>query len=184
MKGMLKVGLTLALICAVAATALAAVNMLTKDRIAQYEFQVVQDALLEVADGYNIGELQSVSDNTVLEYYPLTSSAQELQGYILVMSGNGYGGEMSIMASYDVEGQILGAKLLTNSETPGLGKKAEQSSYMEIFVGTGNQTVVPVKKNDLAAAAAESVSGATVTFNSIAKVLSYGSEYAKRLESK
>lgn len=182
MKSMLKVGLTLALICAVAATALAAVNLVTKDRIAQYEFEVVQNALLEVADGYNVGELQEVADEIVREYYPLANAAQELQGYILMLSGNGYGGEMSIMASYDVDGQILGVKLLANSETPGLGKKAEQDSYMEMFVGTGSRSLVPVKKNDLAPAAAESISGATVTFNSIAKALAYGSEYAKRLE--
>ncbi len=179
MKQMMKVGLLLAIICAVAATALAAVNMITKDKIAAYERNVVIAALSEVASGFSIGESQASTDALVQQFYPLAGQSKTVEGYLLMLNANGYGGAMTVMASYSKDGKILAAKLLGNSETPGLGKKAESKTYMDKFIGTGGASPVPVKKSNLSSADAESIGGATVTFSGIAKALAYGSEFVK-----
>ncbi|MFA6706856.1 MAG: FMN-binding protein [Sphaerochaetaceae bacterium] len=181
MRQYFKVGITLALICAVAATALAFVNHVTKEKIATYEESVVLDAYSEVSAGFTVGELIVPTDEMVSEYHPLTNSSGNISGYIVMLNANGYGGEMTIMASYGIDGEVLGAKLLGNSETPGLGKKAESKTYMEKFVGTGSVGPIPVKKSELSKADAESIGGATVTFSGIAKALAYGSDYVKNL---
>ena len=71
---------------------------------------------------------------------------------------------------------------MANSETPGLGKKSEESWYMAQFVGFGAANPIPTSKNDLADPSL--VSGATVTFTGVSGALKNGSEYVKSLGGK
>ncbi len=176
MKTMVKTGITLALIAAVAATALAFVNAVTAPRIAAYDAQVIKNTLAQVASGLTVGEAESADDPSVTALYPLTDESGSSAGYILSLTGNGYGGAMTLMASYTEEGKLLDARLLNNSETPGLGKKAEDPAYMEKYV---NKDSIPLKKSELTSEEADSVSGSTITFSGVAKTLQYGSEYVK-----
>ena len=113
--------------------------------------------------------------------YALTDENGQNAGYILSLTGNGYGGAMTIMASYSDQGKLLDARLLNNAETPGLGKKAENPEYMEKYT---NKDSIPLKKSELSSAEADSIGGSTVTFSGIAKTLAYGSEYVMGLGGK
>ncbi|MDX9825095.1 MAG: FMN-binding protein, partial [Sphaerochaeta sp.] len=93
----------------------------------------------------------------------------------------GYGGEMTLVASYTAQGEMLFAQLLTHNETPGLGKKAEDDGYMDKFKGTGGAKPVPTNKTMLSSDDAQAVSGSSVTFTAIAKAINGGSEYVKSL---
>ena len=66
---------------------------------------------------------------------------------------------------------------MANAETPGLGKEAENPSYMEMFIGHGGEEDVPTGTSDLEPAEADAVSGATLTFLGIARALEAGSDY-------
>ncbi|MGI6432838.1 MAG: FMN-binding protein [Sphaerochaetaceae bacterium] len=182
MKYISRVGITLAVICFVAALSLALVNAITSPRIAAYEQQVIQDALMEVAGRYELGseEIQS-DDQAISGIHSLVDQDGSFAGYILQLQGIGYGGVMSVMASYTLDGTVIAARLLANSETPGLGKKAENPSYMEKFTTTGGSEPVPVKKEMLPKSEADAIGGATVTFSGIAKSIAYGSDYVKAL---
>jgi len=185
MRKFMKIGITLALICAVAASILALINGITAPAIATYEKGIVIQALSEVSNGLTIGTLiEETGDETVASYYQLTDTNGKIAGYILQLNANGYGGAMSVMVSYNLQGEVLNAKLLANAETPGLGKKAENKEYMGKFVGTGSKSPVPVKKSELNKSVAESIGGATVTFSGIAKAVSHGSEFIKSLGGK
>lgn len=184
MRNFARVGITLSLIAAVAATALAMVNAFTAPKIAAYELQVIKDALVEVSGGYAVGDQATTDDPLVTNVYPLSGENGDTVGHILQLVGTGYGGEMVVMASYHADGEVIDARLLANAETPGLGKKAEVPSYMDKFKGTGGVTAVPVKKDMLGKADADSVSGSTVTFTGVAKAIAYGSDYVKSLGGK
>lgn len=185
MKQFARVGITLSLIAAVAATALAMVNAFTAPKIAAYELQVIQDALIDVSGGLELGESTgNPADPAIENVYRLHGDDGAVSGYIVQMIGSGYGGEMVVMASYTVDGAVIDARLLANAETPGLGKKAEVPSYMEKFQGTGATSPVPVKKDALDKADADSISGSTVTFTGVAKTIAYGSDYVKTLGGK
>ncbi|MBN2859511.1 MAG: FMN-binding protein [Sphaerochaetaceae bacterium] len=181
MKAMIKTGVTLALIAAIAATALALINSVTAPRIAAYDAQVIQNTLAQVAGGFTVGEAQESDNVSVSALYALTDENGQNAGYILSLIGNGYGGAMTIMASYSPQGALLDARLLNNAETPGLGKKAENPEYMEKYT---NKDSIPLKKSELSSAEADSIGGSTVTFSGIAKTLAYGSEYVMGLGGK
>ena len=105
----------------------------------------------------------------------------EAVGYVFELNASGYGGAMTIIASYYFNGELINAQLTTNSETPGLGKNAENSWYMDMFKGLGGDSPLPSSSADLSADDASAVSGATVTFTGVSTALRNGSELAKSL---
>jgi electron transport complex protein RnfG len=114
----------------------------------------------------------------VVTRYPVIKEGQST-GMLLELEGSGYSGEMKILARYEEDGTIRAVRLMDNTETPGLGKKAENPAYMEKFLGTGSAaTPVPVRKDMLQTGDADAVTGATITFLGISKALAEGAEYA------
>ncbi len=177
MNQVVSVGGKLALICAVAAIALGLVNAVTAPAIVRVQKEQLAAALNEVRGRATAGEEHEVSDHPVVEaYYPLTRDGADA-GYILKLIGTGYGGDMEILASIATDGEIRSVKMMTNSETPGLGKAAENPEYMEKFTGTGDEEPVPLNKQQLSQEQADSISGATITFMGIAQALKEGSDY-------
>ncbi|MBO4387882.1 MAG: FMN-binding protein [Spirochaetales bacterium] len=177
MKAYAKTALVLCLICACAALVLSLANALTAPRIKDYEDGVLKSALEAVSGGKAVGDYVPVEDNPVVSgYYPILPS-----GYILSLRANGYGGEITLLAAYDAKGVLTAAKLVSDSETPGLGKRAEESWYMDKFIGKG--TDMPVRKNMLSASDAEAVSGASVTFTGVSRALLAGSMFVSMKEA-
>jgi electron transport complex protein RnfG len=181
MKKNLKYGLILLTICGVCAFALGYINDVTQPVIEQQELENKMQALEYVSNGWAVGEQQLVEDDDFVSYlYPLSEDG-ETKGYILGLRGSGYGGALTLVASYTVDGTNLAAKMLTNSETPGLGKKSEDEGYMDKFKGTGAERPVPTTKSMLSDDDAAAVSGASVTFAGVGKAIAGGSEFVKRL---
>lgn len=179
---MIKTGAKLAVICAVAGLVLAIVNAMTAPQIEinrQEKLRLALEAVMPA--GMEAGESGDVSDHEVVEKQFLLTMNGDVSGVILQLVGKGYGGDLLIMASYSLDGSILGVSLTENSETPGIGKKAEVEGYMDKFLGTGGESPVPVRKNQLKQSDADAVTAATVTFSAIAKALAAGSSYAVQL---
>lgn len=181
MKKNLKYAFILLSICAVCAFALGWTNSVTAPVIAKQELENKMRALEAVSNSWTIGEQVEASSVPFVMYsLPLTQEG-ERRGYIVGLKGAGYGGDLTMVASYTVEGEMLFAKMLTNSETPGLGKKSEKEGYMDKFKGTGSAKAVPTTKDMLSSTDAAAVSGSSVTFMAIGKALQGGSAYVKTL---
>ena len=176
----IKTAVILFLICAVCTALCAVVNEVTAPVIAQSVEADRVSALSDVSAGYGIGEQVDVGDGSVNYYVPLLDG-DAAAGYIVELQTSGYGGAMTVIASYKTDGTLMEAKLMANSETPGLGKKAEDSSYMDKFRGLGGSEPLPASKSDLSAEDNAAVSGASVTFNGIASALINGSNFVKEL---
>lgn len=183
MKQTLIIGAKLALICAVAAVVLGFVNAVTEPRIQLIKERELKQALQAVAGEYTVGEQHIVNNNpTVQAYYPLRGQTTgDVEGWIVSLIGIGYGGEMKILAGYELSGEIFSVILMDNQETPGLGKKAEKPEYMKKFIGTGGADPVPTSKDQLSQEQADAVTGATITFVGIGKALSEGSTFVSEL---
>jgi electron transport complex protein RnfG len=181
MKKNLKYALILLSICGVCAFALGYTNAITRPVIEKQELENKMKALTEVSNGWEIGEQEDVTGNPYVSYYLSLSENGTLKGYIVGLKGSGYGGQLSLVASYSLDGETLSAKMLTNSETPGLGKKSEEKGYMDKFKGKGSSKPVPTNKSMLSGDDAAAISGASVTFAAVGKALTGGSEYIKSL---
>lgn len=182
MKNYLKTGIVLFAICAVCAALCAFVNSVTAPRIEANQLAANLEAAKAVSGGMTPGSLESISlpdYPAIRAIAPLTKDNGELGGYQLELEGSGYGGSMTVITAYNLDGSLIGAKLTSNSETAGLGKKAENDWYMDMFKGKGADTAIPTSKNDLGESEAAAISGATITFNGISSVIKQGSDYVK-----
>lgn len=178
MKKTLITSLTLFLICAVCGVLCAFVNAFTAPKIEENIRLANAMALKSVAGDLEVGETEKVEGyDGVVEATPLLKDGKKV-GTALLLSGSGYGGSFSIIASYDLSGAVTGAKMTANSETAGLGKKAEEGWYMDLFVSMDASTL-PSTPKDLPSSESALVSGATVTFKGVTKALRSGSTYIK-----
>lgn len=179
MKDYFKTSIVLAIICAAAAIVLAALNGVTKPIIIEYENQKTLNALQAVSNDLTISNeyVEATEIDSINYYYDLSNNG-EIIGYLLNLTAIGYGGAMNLVASYNLKGEVLQAKVVSNSETPGLGKKSEEDWYMTKYL---NKSVVPTKKTQLSSDDAAAISGASITFAAIGKSLSIGSDFVKGL---
>lgn len=186
MKSYLKTGLTLFLICAICATLCAVVNHITAPVIAENQRKADLSALSAVSGGLIPGDSEVVEGvsgiNTITPLYK-DESKNVLGGYSLNLTGSGYGGNFTIIASYYLDGSVISAKMTNNSETAGLGKKAENDWYMAMFEDKGASIPLPASKNDLNSEEVVAVSGATITFNGVSSTIINGSQYIKEVTS-
>ncbi len=180
MKQILKTGIILFLICAVSAGLCGVINSITAPIIEENLIRERNAALSVVALDYQVGNEIPLDDGRANIAYTMQDNGEDV-GYIFELTGSGYGGQLTIIASYLNSGELVSAKLTANSETPGLGKEAENDWYMDMFKGLGGSSPLPATTADLSSEDAAVVSGASVTFGGVAAALRNGSELAKSL---
>ncbi len=115
----LRLTLTLFLIAALVAAALAGINAITAPRIAALKAQKTADAIAAVLPGESKA-LDSFSDTTGL----VQKVWQSESGYAVQVAPAGFGGEVVIMVGVDNAGKILGIDVISHAETAGLGDVA------------------------------------------------------------
>ena len=179
MKQYLKTAFILFAICAVAAILLAAINQWTAPLIAENTRLQTQQTLEAVSGGYIQGDQMEGNGSNISYVVPLYDEDGNTVGYILELTATGYGGTISMATSYYTDGSVLASKVISHSETPGLGGNASESWYMALFEGLGAESPLPASKNDLPDSSL--VSGATVTFTAVSGAIRAGSEYVKSL---
>ncbi|MSS43571.1 RnfABCDGE type electron transport complex subunit G [Anaerosalibacter bizertensis] len=177
MNETLKLGLILLLITAISAFVLAVSNNATSakieeaDRIANDEArkEVLPDVeKFEPLDEVKFKEINN-SNEEVTEIYEGKDGSGEVKGYTLKTIIGGFGGDIEVITGISVEGQITGMKVLSHSETPGLGANADQPEFQERFKGitTDNELVIvkesPANENEV-----QAITSATITSNAVA----------------
>ncbi len=136
MRSTVMLVVVLTLVCLISALALALVNNLTADRIAEQRrlarLRAVSEALPRDDVHYDNDPSASVvsvsqwkeKDGTAKEIY-LGKKGDEVVGVAFTSSGEGYGGFITIMMGLTPDGKMTGIEILEHLETPGLGANIE-----------------------------------------------------------
>ena len=168
MKDILKLGVTLFAICAVAALVLGVTNNITAPVIEERNIQASNEArkiVLSEADEFK--ELDGMNSDIVLEVYEGIKDGQVI-GYTIKTSSKGYGGAIELMVGISKDGKITGVEIGNHSETPGLGSKATEPMFKNQYVDKDVLNSLLVVKgsanndNEISA-----ISGATITSNGV-----------------
>jgi len=113
--------------------ALAAVNAVTEEPIAANMSAQADAARQEIFEGARF------MDNG--DYFTAMDQNGALLGYCMQTQAQGYGGAIQIAVGLDTEGQVLRVKVVNcDNETPGLGQKIKEESFLKQFTG-GKNTV-------------------------------------------
>ncbi len=114
--------LSLTAIALVAAAALAAVNAVTQEPIAQAQEAKVQAAIKAVLPAFDRLEAKEIEGSVCNVAYD--ADGKMVGAAIEAQNDNGFGGPLKVMVGFDQEGHVYGYSILESHETPGLGAKA------------------------------------------------------------
>ena len=182
MREVLRLGVVLLVVCAVAGAVLAVVNGITSDRIAAQATIRLQQALRDVlpeadefrdetdtlslvkAEGSVGGKLPfAIIDKMYTGY-----SQGVRRGFAFMCVPAGYGGVIETVVGVSSSGNVTGVSVIRHSETPGLGANITGSEFQKRFVGISRGTEVKVKKDG---GQVDAITGATVSSRAVSNAV-------------
>lgn len=127
----------LTVICFVVSALLGYINSITEPIITEANIKTAEESKKEVlpdADSFTTYEGDDLPDGVVS-----ADTADNGAGAVFICDGAGYGGTMEIIVGIDSEGTISGVKVLSHSETAGLGARVANESFTSQFVGENSE---------------------------------------------
>ena len=158
-KHIIRLTVTLLLICAVVAAVLAGVNMITKDKIAAIQVQKTENAIKEVLpDAGDLQKLEQIGDTGIIsEVYT------DGKNFAVKVLPSGFDGTITMMVGI-ADGKVTGISVISHTETPGLGavaaaQNAKGEAFRGQFVGQSGELAIGDQ--------IDAMSGATITSNAV-----------------
>lgn len=137
----LLIGAKLLLICAIVAGLVSLIFQLTKDAYAN-NLQKTKDEAVAAIFGIEGLTSEDFSSNADAVVYRVYDANGDFYGYCVEAAGKGFGGDIGLMVGYNQNCEILGARVVSHSETPGLGAKVNDDSFLGQYKGkTGTVTL-------------------------------------------
>lgn len=185
MKQMLKDAAILFAITLISGLLLGAVYMVTKTPIEEQHIKQTQAACNEVfATADHFEEMKD--KDVVLEEYPNQTientkeaydASGNLIGYVItVVTHEGFNGDIKFMMGITKEGTLNGISILSISESPGLGARADEVLKPQF----ANKTVEKfeyTKTGSTSDVQIDAISGATITTNAVVNGVDAGLTY-------
>ncbi len=95
----------------------------------------------------------------------------EIIGYIVQCTSKGFGGPLNLIVGFDKTGNVTGVRYAdTPSETPGLGMKTTDKSFLDTWINVNSDSVKEV----------DTISGATVSSSAFKQAVSLACMFANR----
>ena len=162
----------------------------TREQIAQRLAEDMQASLEQVIPS-ELHDNDLLTDNVLIKSTPATNDSADVrvyrarkQGQVVAVAyevgGQGYGGVIKLIMGVDREGEILGVRVVSHTETPGLGDKIEsrKSDWILDFNGRSLSNPNPagwnVKKDG---GEFDQFSGATITPRAVVKTVRLGLKF-------
>ncbi|MFQ5509174.1 MAG: RnfABCDGE type electron transport complex subunit G [Leptospirillia bacterium] len=177
---MSRMAMTLMAVCIVGAVILAFVNRVTEGPIAEEKRREVLRALDSVLPPHTNSPDQdtreiTTDDGKVITLYLARQRDRVVGTALQVTAPDGYSGNIGVMVGVDNNGSILGVRILSHAETPGLGDKmVTDSTWLPAFRGRNlANTEWAVKKDggDI-----DQFTGATITPRAVVGAVKQGLE--------
>ncbi len=136
-----RMGLTLTVICLLAAGALAVSYRLTKPTIDERARADRKKALQVVLPG--AAAFSDLISGSEIDYYEGSTPDGKVVGYAFSGEAKGYSSTISVMVGIDPGGAITGIEILDQKETPGLGTQAVEvpatRNFWQALLGRGEK---------------------------------------------
>ena len=147
LKSGLRSGLLLAIIAVGGVTLLAAIKLLTEERIAEQERLAALQQLEQVlpggrydndllSDRVSIPEKAARNEEALL-VYRARRDGEPVAAVLRIVAPDGYNGDIVLLVGIYTDGSISGVRVLSHRETPGLGDPIEirRSDWIRSFTG-------------------------------------------------
>ncbi len=168
MKNNLRLGMILLLIAALAGLSLGAVHSITAEPIKEANASAKQNAMIEILPKVDEFKDHQIELNDKILEVNAGYKDGEIIGYAIKVSPKGYNGAVEIMVGIYTDGTIGGIKILSHSETPGLGANAPKPKFSGQFANKSTSEELEVVKGTASAEnQVEAITGATITSRAV-----------------
>lgn len=146
--GVLRNGVTLAVIAAICTAMVALTYRLTAERIVENEQAWLEQSLTPALSGlfFDSGVTESriivpppheLPGKEAAIIYRIFAEGEPVAALFVVSARDGYAGPIRMLVGIDMEGVLTGVHVLEHRETPGLGDRVEstKSDWVKQFVG-------------------------------------------------
>ncbi|MCJ7829744.1 MAG: RnfABCDGE type electron transport complex subunit G [Desulfobacterales bacterium] len=185
MREMIKMVVVLTVLSSLSGGLLAALRDGTQERIENQQLEFVKGpAIREI--------LKGSANDPVKDRFKLKEGEQDLSFFVgkfdgtadtvaFEASGKGFGGDLGVMVGVTLkDDKIVGVRVTTHSETPGVGSRAKsEPGFVSQFKGLPLQDTFKVKGDG---GQVDALSGATVTSRGVSAALTDASRIFKQLK--
>ena len=158
-----RITLTLLLIAAVVAAALALVNQITKPIIDKVNAEKTQQAIQIVLPGGYDSEITDYTDETGL----VSKVYKGSNGYALEVTPAGFDNTITMMVGVGLDGRVLGISVISHTESAGLGAVAAAdntagNAFRDQFIGQSGSVSVSKDGGTI-----DAITNATITSRAV-----------------
>ncbi len=153
----------LVITCVVWGALLGLIHGATKERIEEAERAELYRTLSEIFPGAQFSEENG-------RYVCMENG--EVVGYAVVVEERGFGGRMEVVVGVSPEGTVVGVRVVSHGETPGLGSKITEEGFLAQFGGKRLEEIA-LKKDG---GEIEAVTGATISSRAAVRAVRKGLE--------
>jgi electron transport complex protein RnfG len=125
--------LTLFVITFVSSAVLAGVYELTKEAIDAVRIGKINQGIAEVLPAFDNNPTENVYkkfvDGDTVYAYIATKDEKDIGAAVQTFTNNGYGGKFVLLVGFLADGTINNIKVISHSETPGLGDKIDPAKH-------------------------------------------------------
>jgi len=170
---MIKLGMILLVITSIAAFVLGITNDVTQviitERAELKNIESIKALLPDAEEFAKVEEENVTSVANIIEVYEGTKNG-EVVGYTVKTKPQGYGGTIEVLMGMSIEGKVVGVKIGEHTETPGLGSKIADASFVNQFIDKATNLEFQVRKDNVTKDEdIQAVSGATVSSEAVAR---------------
>lgn len=181
MKEIVKLGIILFIITAVAAAGLGYVNGITKEPIAEQQRLAniaARTQVLPEAEDFEQMDIKSPENYLIISEVFKGISGDSDIGYTIKTIPSGYGGEVEVMVGISIDGEITGVNIGNHNETPGLGAKASDDDFKGQYTGkNADEEISVIKSGTPAENEIAAISGATITSKAVTRGVNEAIKY-------
>lgn len=180
MREIIRLSIILFVIAAVSALLLGATNYITRDIIAEQIRVQNEKARMEVlseAEAFEqvdenewkpVVEALGLENPDVLQEVYAGKKGDEIIGYTFKSLPKGYGGAVTVLTGITVDGLVSGMRIVSHSETPGLGAKSTDPAFMSQYEGlTAAEPVTVIKSGTAQGNQVNAITGSTITTQAV-----------------
>jgi len=155
--------------------ALAGVNILTEQPIAEAQAAARRQAIAEVLPEFDNNPADEAFEQGGLTLFPAKMSGSDVGMAVETYSDNGFSGRFTVLAGFDNDGRLTGYRVLNHAETPGLGARMgewfSEVGSTHCVIDHTKPFVIRTDGGDI-----DAITGATITSRAFMEALNKAAE--------
>ena len=137
MKKMIKPTIVLLVFTLVSAVLIGLTYTVTAGPLAEQRAQMAAGAVVELMPATHRTTAVELTeqDSSLTHLVRCYNSAGDAIGYVFSAAPRGFSGEIEMMVAFDMQGYIEGMRVISHSETPGIGSAIGEDWFSDLFIG-------------------------------------------------